>query len=141
MIIDELRKENIEALKAHDSSKRAVLSVLISRYKLLEIELKEKGVEITDNDVIKLISKILKELDEEKEGYIKVNNLEQVASIDKQIETISKYLPKMLTEEEITSLIEKLSDKSMPSIMKYFKANYDGKVDMGLVNKLARNYK
>ena len=141
MIIDELRKENIEALKARDNVKRAVLSVVISRYKLLEIELKEKGMEITDNDVIRLISKILKELDEEKEGYTKVNNLEQVASIKKQIETISKYLPKMLTEEEITSLIEKLSDKSMPSIMKYFKANYDGKVDMALVNKLARNYK
>ncbi len=141
MIIDELKKENIEALKAHDTSKRAVLSVLISRYKLLEIELKEKGVEVTDNDVIRLISKILKELDEEKEGYKKVNNLEQVSSIDKQIETISKYLPKMLSEDEITSLIEKLEDKSMPSIMKYFKANYDGKVDMGLVNKLARNYK
>ncbi len=141
MIIDELKKENIEALKAHDTSKRAVLSVLISRYKLLEIELKEKGVEVTDNDVIRLISKILKELDEEKEGYKKVNNLEQVSSIDKQIETISKYLPKMLSEDEIISLIEKLEDKSMPSIMKYFKANYDGKVDMGLVNKLARNYK
>lgn len=141
MIIDELKKENIEALKAHDTSKRAVLSVLISRYKLLEIELKEKGIEVTDNDVIKLISKILKELDEEKEGYKKVNNLEQASSIDKQIETISKYLPKMLSEAEITSLIEKLEDKSMPSIMKYFKANYDGKVDMGLVNKLARNYK
>ena len=141
MIIEELKKENIEALKAHDTSKRAVLSVLISRYKLLEIELKEKGVEVTDNDVIRLISKILKELDEEKEGYKKVNNLEQVSSIDKQIETISKYLPKMLSEDEITSLIEKLEDKSMPSIMKYFKANYDGKVDMGLVNKLARNYK
>ncbi len=141
MIIDEIKKENIEALKARDSVKRAVLSVLISRYKLLEIELKEKGQTISDNDLTRLISKVLKELDEEKEGYQKVNNLEQVSSIEKQIETIKKYLPKMLTEEEINSLIEKLSDKSIPSIMKYFKANYDGKVDMGLVNKLARNYK
>lgn len=141
MIIDEIKKENIEALKARDSVKRAVLSVLISRYKLLEIELKEKGQTISDNDLTRLISKILKELDEEKEGYQKVNNLEQVSSIEKQIETIKKYLPKMLSEEEINSLIEKLSDKSIPSIMKYFKANYDGKVDMGLVNKLARNYK
>ncbi len=141
MIIDEIKKENIEALKARDSVKRAVLSVLISRYKLLEIELKEKGQTISDNDLTRLISKVLKELDEEKEGYQKVNNLGQVSSIEKQIETIKKYLPKMLTEEEINSLIENLSDKSIPSIMKYFKANYDGKVDMGLVNKLARNYK
>ena len=35
--------------------------------------------------------------------------------------------------------IEKLDDKSMPSIMKHFKANFQGKADMGMVNKIARS--
>lgn len=138
MIIDELKKENITALKERDNAKRAVLSVVISRYKLLEIELKSAGKEICDNDLIKLITKVLKELEEEKEGYKKVNNLEQVKSIEIQEETISKYLPKMMSNEEIINEINKLEDKSIPSIMKYFKANFEGKCDMGLVNKIAR---
>ena len=44
----------------------------------------------------------------------------------------------MLSEQEIRDIVAKLEDKSMPSIMKHFKANYAGKVDMGLVNKVAR---
>lgn len=138
MIIDELQKANIEALKAHDASARAVLSIVISRYKLNMIELKSLGKDITDADMVKLISKVLKELQEEKEGYEKVGNKEQVESINKQAELISKYLPKMMSEEEIRVEINKLEDKSIPSIMKHFKTNFEGKADMGLVNKVAR---
>ena len=139
MLFDELSKANIEALKAHDKSARAVLSVVISRVKLQKIELEASGKELSDNDVIKVISKVLKELDEEKAGYEKVGNKEEVASILKQQEVISKYLPKMLSEEEIKQEILKLEDKSIPSVMKHFKTNFEGKVDMGLVNKVARS--
>ncbi|MCQ2793474.1 MAG: GatB/YqeY domain-containing protein [Bacilli bacterium] len=139
MIIDELQKANIEALKAHDQSARAVLSVVISRYKLAAIEAKANGKEIKDSDMVSLIGKVLKELEEEKAGYIKVGNKEQVDSIIAQENLISKYLPKLLSEDEIRKEIEKLSDKSIPSVMKHFKANFEGKVDMGLVNKIARS--
>lgn len=138
MLIDELQKANITALKEHDKSARAVLSVVISRYKLQGIEMKSAGKEINDQDMIKIITKVLKELDEEKGGYQKVNNIEEVESVNKQQEIIKKYLPKMLSEEEIRAEINKLEDKSIPSIMKHFKANFDGKVDMGLVNRIAK---
>ena len=138
-LIDELSKENIAALKAHDNISRAVLSVTINRFKMEAIEEKAKGNEIGDKELVRIITKVLKELEEEKEGYIKANRQESIADVDKQIAVISKYLPKMLSEEEIRKEIEKLEDKSMPSIMKYFKMNFDGKVDMGLVNKIARS--
>lgn len=139
MLIDELQKANIVALKEHDKSARAVLSVVISRYKLQGIEMKSIGKEINDQDMIKIITKVLKELDEEKLGYQKVNNLEEVESVNKQQDIIKKYLPKMLSEDEIRGEIAKLDDKSIPTIMKHFKANFDGKVDMSLVNKIAKS--
>ena len=43
-----------------------------------------------------------------------------------------------LSEDEIKDIIASMEDKSMPSVMKHFKANYAGKVDMSLVNKIAR---
>ena len=138
-LIDELTKANMEALKAHDQASRAVLSVTINRYKMEAIEQKSNGVEIGDKELVRIITKVLKELEEEKEGYIKANRPESITNVDKQIAVLSKYLPKMLSEEEIRAEIAKLEDKSMPSIMKHFKANFDGKVDMGLVNKIARN--
>ena len=45
----------------------------------------------------------------------------------------------MMSEDEIKNIILSLEDKSIPNVMKHFKANYAGKVDMGLVNKIARS--
>lgn len=83
--------------------------------------------------------KTLKELADEKEGYQKVGNEAKVSDILHQEETLKKYLPKMLSEEEIREEIAKMDDKSMPSIMKHFKANFQGKVDMSLVSKIAKS--
>lgn len=138
MLINELEQANIAALKARDQVTRAVLSVVINRYRLNAIELKSQGKEATDADLIKIISKVIKELDEEKEGNIKTGRLEEAKAIDQQKAVIEKYLPKMMSEDEIRAVIAKLEDKSMPSVMKHFKANYDGQVDMSLVSKIAR---
>ena len=138
MLIDELSKANIEALKARDQVARAIYSVLLSKYKALDIELKSQGKEATDQDMVKLISKTIKELDEEKEAYEKANRSEEVQNIKTQKALIEKYLPQLMSEEEIRKIISSLDDKSIPSVMKHFKANYDGQVDMSLVSKIAR---
>ena len=44
----------------------------------------------------------------------------------------------MMSEEEIKAIIDAMEDKSIPAIMKKFKSEYAGKVDMGLVNRIAR---
>ena len=137
MLIDEIRKANIAALKAHDKDYRAIYSVLINRYDLLAKDKKDIG----DNDLYVLVSKVMKELDEEKEGYIKTNNVSGAASVDRQKEALKPYLPKMLSEEEIIVEINKLEDKSMKNVMAHFKAHFNGLVDMGKVNQILRNMK
>lgn len=138
MLIDELQKANIEALKSKDKVTRAVLSVVINKYRLQAIEMKSTGKEAGDADLVKVITKVLKELSEEKEGYAKLNRVEQVQDIEAQEKVLEKYLPKLMSDEEIRKVIASLEDKSMPSVMKHFKMNYDGKVDMSLVSKIAR---
>ncbi len=138
MLINELEKANIEALKNKDKIARAVLSVVINKYRVNAIELKAQGKEATDNDLVRVINKVVKELDEEKAGYEKLGRVEDVKNIESQKAIIEKYLPKLMSEDEIRKVIASLEDKSMPSVMKHFKANYDGKVDMSLVSKIAR---
>ncbi len=139
MLIDDIKKAKIEAMKAKNDDAKNISNVIISKYMLLSIEKKEKGLEMFDVDVISIITKTLKELEEEKQGYAQVNNLARVTSIENQISFISKYLPKMLSEDEIKEEIAKLEDKSITSVMKHFKANFAGKVDMGLVNKVLKS--
>ena len=138
MLLDELKKANMEAMKAKDTDARSVLSVVLTKCQLLIVEANANGKEFGDPQVLEVIQKVLKELSDEKEGYQKVNNAERVASIIHQEEVIKAYLPKQLTREEIIEEINKLEDKSMPNVMKHFKANFAGKVDMSLVSQIAR---
>ena len=139
MLIDELKAANINAMKARDNTSRAVLSVVLTKYKLQEVELRSQGKEIGDKELLAIIQKVLKELADEKEGYLKVNNQERADNVARQEEVLSNYLPKQLFEQEIRDIILSLEDKSVPSVMKHFKTNYAGQVDMSLVNSVLRS--
>ena len=138
MLLDELKKANIEAMKAKDKDARSVISVVLTKCQLQIVEFNANGKEFGDPQVLEVIQKVLKELSDEKEGYQKVGNQERVDSIAHQEEVIKAYLPHQLTREEIIEEINKLEDKSMPSVMKHFKANFAGKVDMSLVSQIVR---
>lgn len=136
MLIDQIKKANIEALKAHDVDSRSAYSAVITAYQTFATSGKVEKVE--DSDVLRIIQKVSKELEEEKEVYVKGGRTDSAAHIEKQKEALNAFLPKMLSEDEIRSIVASLPDKSMPVIMKYFKENYPGACDMGLVSKIAR---
>ena len=138
MILDEIKKANVQAMKEHDSVARAIYGVVMNKAMLASIELKKDGKEFSDQDMIKILQKTIKELDEERENYIKVGNQTEADNISHQSELISIYLPQMMSEDEIRREIEKLSDRSIPSVMRHFKENFAGKVDMSIVSKIAR---
>lgn len=139
MLIDEIKKANIQAMKDKDADARSVYSVVINKYNNLTIELKAKGKEPTDADMVSVIQKTVKELEEELAGWVKANRVDKIAAVDYQEKLINKYLPKQLSEEKIKTIINSLEDKSIPNVMKHFKTNYAGQVDMGVVNKIARS--
>lgn len=136
MLIDEIKKANIQAMKDHDPNARTAFSMVISSYQALLTS--GKAGEVEDADVVKIIMKFSKELDEERQGYLEANRLEEAEAIAKQKEAIAKFLPKLLSEDEVRAIIASLPDKSIPSVMKHFKANYSGQVDMGMVSKIAK---
>lgn len=138
MLLDELKKANIQAMKDKNTVARSVYSVVITRCQLALVELRAKNQDLTDNNVLEIIQKVMKELSDEKAGYEKVGNVEKANIITEQTQIIASYLPKQLTRDEIIAEINTLSDKSVPSVMKHFKANFAVKVDMSLVSQIAR---
>ena len=135
MTLESLKKEKIEAMKAKDKDAVSALNVIITKVMALTIEKRSVGQEVSEADISSLLQKAEKELTEEREGFIKAGREETVASLTNQIEVIKKYLPKLLSNEEIKEIILGLEDKSIPSVMRYFKTNYAGKVDMRLVQE------
>jgi uncharacterized protein YqeY len=136
MLIDEIKKANLMAMKEHNADKRAAYSMVISRYQGLLTS--GKGGEIKDEDVIAILMKFSKELEEEALGYKEAGREDSYRSTLAQKEAVALFLPKLLSEEEIKEIIAGLEDKSVPGVMKHFKANYAGKADMSLVSKIAR---
>lgn len=140
MILDDIKRANIQALKDKDTLSRSVFSVFLNKMKLLEISKREQGEVITEVETISALQKMLKELEEEKNNYAKVNNLASVSEIIRQIEILNAFLPKMMSEEEVFSIISNMPDKSIPTVMKAFKADYAGKVDMRIVQEVLKKF-
>ncbi|MBE5757923.1 MAG: hypothetical protein E7345_03215 [Clostridiales bacterium] len=139
MIIDDIKKANIEAMKNKDSKARAIYSVLMNKYLLAQVESRTTGKEVEDADMVRIIQKTIKELEEERDNYAKVGNTEEVETIEYEKSLLEKYLPQMLSAEEIKAIIETIEDKTVPSVMRHFKTNYNGKVDMKTVSEVLKN--
>ena len=138
MILDEIKKANIQAIKDKDTVARSIYSVLLNKFMLENIKKREQGTEVTDVDAVQILQKSIKELTEEMENYKKVGNQTEADAIATQIAIVEKYLPKMMSEEEIKEVILSLPDKTIPTVMKHFKQNYAGKCDMRLVQEVLK---
>lgn len=138
MIEEQIKKSNIEAMKNKDTVARGFYSVLMNKVLLEKIAKGDRNQMLPDADMSNILQKTIKELNDEKVNYEKVGNAEEVSRISRQIEIASSYLPKMLSREEIKSIIDSLEDKSVPTVMKHFKSNFNGQVDMRLVQEVLK---
>lgn len=95
--------------------------------------------ELTDNDIVKLIQKLVKQRQESMEIYEQAGRHELADKEQKEMFVLSNYLPKMLSEDELKEIIDGLfteldvqSMKDMGKVMKALGERYpnlyDGKV-------------
>jgi len=118
------------AMKNKDAARRDVLRVIKA-----EISREEGGLKnLDDTSVIKLINKIVKSLEEVDD---------EKSNTEKAI--LSEYLPKQLSEAEVTSIIEQIitevgatSMKEMGQVMGQFSAKYAGQADGGMVSQIVK---
>ena len=141
MLIEKVKNDNLHALKEKDQVKRDVLTVVIGKYMNVCIEKKSKGQDATDADMLSVIQKTIKELNDSRVGYHTVNNEDKVKEIDTQISILNAYLPRQLTEDEVRDIITNNHLETVSDIMKFFKENYAGQVDMSMVSRVAREDK
>jgi len=119
MLIDEIKKDNLQAIKDKNALARAIYGVVMNKVLLFSIEAKKDGKEVTDIDVVQILQKTIKELTEERENYLKAGNTAEAENIEQQKSILTKYLPKMLSEDEIKNIIAGLEDKSISKLIYY----------------------
>ena len=131
-----------EAMKSKDSFRLSVIRMVKGAMQLAKPNPRE---ELTDDDVITVISKQIKMRNDSIKEFEAAGRSDLVEQNKKQIEILNTYMPKQLSEEELTEIIDKVfeevkptSQKDMGLIMKNISPLVKGKADMSLVNKLVK---
>ena len=107
------------ALKAKDKNTYPTLRLVVSAIKDAEIAGRTKGKkEISDSEVSAILKKMIKQRNESCEVYKKAGRNELLENETKEIEVISAFLPKQLSEEETRKICEEAIKSSGASSMK-----------------------
>ena len=108
-----------EALKAKDKSTYPTLRLIVSAIKDAEIAGRTKGLkEMSDSDLMAILKKMIKQRNESCEVYKKAGRNELLENETKEIEVISAFLPKQLSEEETKKICQEAVKSSGASSMK-----------------------
>ena len=146
-MIDKTLSERInndlkEAMKSKDSFRLSVIRMVKGATQLAKPNPRD---ELTDDDVITVISKQIKMRNDSIKEFEAAGRSDLVEQNKKEIEILNTYMPKQLSEEELTEIIDKVfegvkptSQKDMGLIMKNISPLVKGKADMSLVNKLVK---
>ena len=139
-LLIQLRKDNMQAMKDHDTLKKGVYSLLISAIALAE---KESGKALSKEEELTYVQRELKQT-KDSLSQTPADRTEIIEETKKKIALIESYLPKQMGEEEIKAAVEAIMQekrlapekKSQGPIMKEIMAKYKGQIDGKMVNQV-----
>ena len=135
-----------EALKAKDKNIYPTLRLVVSAIKDAEIASRTKDQkEMSDSDLTTILKKMIKQRNESCEVYKKAGRNELLENETKEIEVISAFLPKQLSEEETKKICEEAikssgasSMKDMGKVMGVLKAKHADTLDFSKVSSIIK---
>ena len=135
-----------EALKAKDKNTYPTLRLMVSAIKDAEIAGRSKGQkEIADSEVTAILKKMIKQRNESCEVYRKAGRKELLESETREIEVISIFLPKQLSEEETKKICQETvknvgatSMKDMGKVMGVLKSKHADTIDFSKVSSIIK---
>lgn len=130
------------AMKNQNKDLLNVIRMVKGAIQLEEINLKR---ELTDEEVVSVISKQIKIRKETITELENANREDLLKQTFKEIEMLEKYMPEMMSEEEINKVLDSIFAEVNPTsaadigkVMGKVSPLLKGKADMSLVNKLVK---
>ena len=135
-----------EALKAKDKNTYPTLRLVVSAIKDAEIAGRSKEQkEVADSEVTAILKKMIKQRNESCEVYKKAGRKELLESETREIEVISIFLPKQLSEEETKKICQETvknvgatSMKDMGKVMGVLKSKHADTIDFSKVSSIIK---
>ena len=142
MLKEQLLQDFKDAMKDKDTLKKDTITMI--RAAILQIE-KDTQKELSENEVIEIISKELKKRKETLSDLEKSGREDLISKVNDEISIIKVYLPAELSREELEKIVSDTiseigatSMKDMGKVMQALKEKTAGRADNKLVNELVR---
>ena len=146
MLRDDIDAALKEAMKARNERTVSTLRMVNSTLKNADIEARGAGKPaLGDAEVIAALQKMVKQRQELVELYKKGGRADLVKQEEEEIAVISAYLPKQMSEAEMTAAIEAAiaetgatAIKDMGKVIGILRGKYAGQMDMGKASALVK---
>jgi uncharacterized protein YqeY len=142
MLKEKLLEDLKESMKNKDVVRKNTVQMV--RAGILQIE-KDKGIEVNDEMIIDIIAKEMKKKKDAMPDFEKAGRQDLIDQTNKEIEILSKYLPKQLSKEEIKQIVQQViaelgatSIKDMGPVMKEAKAKIGASADGRTINEVVK---
>ena len=135
------------ALKSKDKNKISTYRLILSGIKDLDIANRSgpNKKDTDDEDIKKLLKKMIKQRSESIEIYKKNNRSDLLEVEENENKILSEYLPKQLSENEVTKICQDVinkiganSVKDMGKIMGELKKKHSDEIDFALAGRLIK---
>ena len=144
---DKIETDYKNSLKTKDKAKISTYRLILSGIKDLDIVNRSgpNKKDTDDEDVKKLLKKMIKQRNESIELY-KNNNRKDLLKIEQnEIEVLSEYLPKQLSEDETKKICSEIAEKldansikDMGKVMGELKKNYSDSIDFSKAGSILK---
>src|SRR3954463_16054919 len=146
MLRDDINSALKEAMKAGEARRVSTLRLVNSALKNADIEARGQGKPaLTDDDVLGVLQKMIKQRHESVELYDKGGRAELAAQEREEIAVISAYLPKQMSEDDVKAAIAAAiaetnagGIKDMGKVIGALKAKYAGQMDFGKASGMVK---
>ena len=143
MQFEQLQKDMIAAMKAHDKARKDSISVLVSAAKKIAIDTGCRD-NITEDIVNQAVLKELKSVKEQIDTCPK-ERTELLEEYNARLSVFEEYAPKMLSADEVDKILkEKFADvlatRNKGMIMKAVMAELKGKADGKVINEVVARH-
>ncbi len=130
------------SMKAHDTARLSAIRMLMAAIKQKEVD---ERVVCGDAEITAIIAKLVKQRHDSIEQYRAANRMDLADKESAEIDVLSAYLPKPLSEEEILAIIDEAivatgasGMVAMGKVMGMIKPKLTGRADLGKVSALIK---
>lgn len=143
-IKEQLLADMKSAMKAKTEGKLALTVIRMARAHIRQAEIDNGHVELTDDQVIAVLRKEVKQRKETLAELADSSRDDLIEQTNAEIAVLQKYLPAELSEEEIRKVVQEIMDamdpeqRNMGSMMKAAMAQLKGKADGKVISAIVR---